>query len=84
MVNLHVDTQPSLILCTILNKTTTLQKYAWLNKASPDSDVLSVLFTRGMSLFSHEFLCYTIDVPGSAATWYTHTVRLDWFTNHEQ
>ena len=27
MVNSHVDTQPCLILCTILNKTTTLQKY---------------------------------------------------------
>ena len=72
MVNLHVDTQPSLILCTILNKTT-LQKYVWLNKASPDTDILPVLFTWGMSLFSHKFRCYTIDVPGSEATWCTHT-----------
>ena len=72
MVNSHVDTQPSLILCTILNKTT-LQKYVRMNKASPDTDILSLLFTRGMSLFSHKFLCYTVDVQGSEATWYTNT-----------
>ena len=46
---------------------------AWLNKASPDTDILSVLFIWGVSLFSHKFLCYTIDVPGSEATWCTPT-----------